>query len=60
MKEQYTNNIPLEGITEQAFSSVLKFIYTGKITLSVEDIAEVLHVADMMQIHGNCFSICVR
>lgn len=53
MKESMTLSIDLTHLNTQAVEAVISFIYTSSIDFNTENIYDIIHVADFMQIAGN-------
>ena len=51
MKEKYNQVIPLQTVTAKAINEILNSIYTGKMVLSEDSLAEILHAATMIQVN---------
>ena len=54
MKEQYFKDVKLSGVTPSALEEVLNYMYTEKITLSEENVCDVLQAASLMLLTGKC------
>jgi len=52
MKEQYFKDVKLFGVTPSALEEVLNYMYTEKITLSEENVCDVLQAASLMLLTG--------
>ena len=52
MKEKYQKTIKLRDVTWEATKAVVDFMYTEEITLTEENISDILHAASLLQVVG--------
>ena len=56
-KEQQQSQIKLEGISPEIFDIVLTFVYTSRIEITVDNLADLLATASYLQFH-EVVSLC--
>jgi len=59
MKERYDNEAVMKGISKEVFEAILDFIYTGSITLNMENvfgIIEAVHYMDLPYLKECCIT----
>ena len=52
MKEKYEKTVNFENITQKAMEALVLFMYTEEITLTEENVSDILHAASMLQVVG--------
>ncbi|XP_019643101.1 PREDICTED: kelch-like protein 17 [Branchiostoma belcheri] len=55
--EQRMSEVTLHDIDSSSFSKILDFLYTGKISVGIDDVQDILKAADMLRI-DNIFLCC--
>lgn len=56
-KERQQDKIDLKGITSTILSSIIDYVYTGLISISMDDVLPVMQAASMLQ-YGRLFEAC--
>ena len=52
MKEKYEKTVDFQDITSEAMEILVDFMYTKEITLTEENVSDVLQAASMLQVVG--------
>ena len=52
MKEKYEKTINFEDVTQEAIEALVAFMYTEEITLTEENVSDILHAASMLRVVG--------
>ncbi|XP_078489845.1 kelch-like protein 12 [Ciona intestinalis] len=52
MKEGIEKYVQIQNVSEQTMENVLCFLYTGNISLCVENVEQLIHAASFMQLDG--------
>jgi len=60
MKEKYDKTVTFKDITPDAMNTLLEFLYTERIVLTEDNVANILQAASIMQIQGTFASISLK
>ena len=57
MKEKYEKTVKFRDVTWEAMKALVDFMYTEEITLTEENVSDILHAASMLQVVGEILFI---
>ena len=52
MKEKYEKIVHCKDVSEDAMETLVNFMYTEEITLTEENVSDILHAASMLRVVG--------